>query len=196
MENNIAIVDIGSGNLQSVQKVLKYLGEDSEIVDTPEKLLTYDKVILPGVGNFGKVMEGLRSRGFEIPLKQLISQNTKFLGICVGMQILFEASDESPDCQGLSLFKGKVLKFQKGKVPQIGWNLLQPRKSAQFTKGYAYYVNSYYVQPENTSIIAGTSDYYGEFVGAIQNKNLTAVQFHPEKSGEYGIEFYRRWLSC
>ncbi|UYP46803.1 Imidazole glycerol phosphate synthase subunit HisH [Candidatus Lokiarchaeum ossiferum] len=196
MDDNIAIIDIGSGNLQSVQKVLKYLGKDSEIIVNPEKISKFDKVILPGVGNFGKVMEGIRSRGFETPIKEIINQNTKFLGICVGMQVLFESSDESPGCPGLCSFKGKVLKFQKGKIPQIGWNLLEPRESKIISKGYVYYVNSYYVQPENESLISATSDYYGEFTGAIQFKNLTAVQFHPEKSGEYGIEFYRRWLSC
>ena len=192
----IAIIDIGSGNLQSVRKVLSYLGEESKIVDSPEEISSFERVILPGVGNFGKVMEGLRSRGFEQPIRDLIKSKVSFLGICVGLQILFETSEESPASKGLGIFKGKVVKFQQGKIPQIGWNLIVPRKTDLFKQGYVYYVNSYYVQPEDSALISATSDYFGDFTGAIQKNNLTAVQFHPEKSGQYGIDFYRRWVAC
>ena len=192
----ITIIDVGSGNIRSVQKVLNYLDQPSIISEDPQEILRADRVILPGVGNFGRVMQELRNRNLESVIRQIAQNNTPLLGICVGLQIMFQESEESPGISGLGLFKGKVIKFTKGKIPQIGWNKLMPNTNLLFPEGYAYFVNSYYVMPEDPSLIAASSDYFGIFTAAVQKDNILAVQFHPEKSGQYGIDFYRRWLTC
>ncbi|HIH92152.1 TPA: imidazole glycerol phosphate synthase subunit HisH [Candidatus Woesearchaeota archaeon] len=192
----IAIVDYGAGNVNSVKNALDHLGVQSVIVTTPEELLKAKRIILPGVGAFGFMMDKLREKGLETPIKNAITAGTPLLGICVGIQVLFEESEENPGVRGLGIFRGKVLKFRKGKVPQIGWNRVHPPKEGIFMEGYAYFVNSYYVVPTNKKIIAATTDYHGKFASAVQSGNVTAVQFHLEKSGDFGLETLRRWLSC
>lgn len=195
----IAIIDYGAGNLTSVKNALDFLKADARIVSTPEEIAKADKIILPGVGAFGFMMNNLRERKLERPILKAINDKKPFLGICLGMQVLFEKSEETPGIKGLCVFKGKAIKFKRGKVPQIGWNKIIPSKESNnsiFKRDYVYFVNSYYVIPENKNLIAARTDYEESFVSAIQYKNITAMQFHPEKSGKDGLELLRRWLIC
>lgn len=196
----IALVDCGIGNLSSVKNALDYLGEAaaSKITSSPGDIEKAERVILPGVGAFGFLMQNLRSRKLEEPVKRSIEEGKPFLGICLGMQALFEESEESKGVRGLEIFKGKVVRFRRGKVPQVGWNGIIPAKNGKgiFRKGFAYFVNSYYAVPEQAGIVATATDYFGRFASAVQYKNITAVQFHPEKSGTFGLELLRRWLEC
>ncbi len=193
----IAIIDFGAGNLASVKRAFDYLGVDSKITSRPQEILDAERIVLPGVGNFGEAMENLRKRRLLTPLKETISQRKPYLGICLGLQLLFEESEESYGVKGLGIIRGRVKKFQKGKNPQIGWNKIIPKRDTGiFREGYAYFVNSYYAAPEDKSIVATTTDYFGDFVSAICYKNISGVQFHPEKSGTFGLEILRRWLKC
>ena len=196
----IAITDYGAGNLKSVKNVLDYLGAGSRITDKPEEIEMADRVILPGDGSFGYMMKNLERKALIKPIKNFIMGGKPFLGICLGLQGLFEESEESPGVKGLSIFKGIVVKFRTGKVPQIGWNRIACKKNIFgkniFFDSYMYFVNSYYVAPKDNSIVAATTDYNGDFVSAVKSNNVTAMQFHPEKSGKDGIELMRRWLKC
>ena len=192
----IAIVDYGAGNLKSVKNALDYLKVDTRITDKKEDILKADRIILPGDGSFGYMIENLQKKGLIEPIKKYINEGKPFLGICLGLQALFEESEESPGIKGLGIFKGKVAKFRKGKVPQIGWNNIIAKKNGIFRNGYVYFVNSYYVIPEDSSITATITDYYGDFVSAVKSDNVTAMQFHPEKSGEVGLNILKRWLKC
>lgn len=192
----IAIIDYGAGNLKSVKNALDYLKVDSRITNKVEDVLKADRLILPGDGSFGYMIKNLQRKSLVKSIKKSINKGKPFLGICLGLQALFEESEESPGIKGLSIFKGKVVKFRKGKVPQIGWNKIIAKKKDIFRDDYVYFVNSYYVVPEDKSIIATLTNYYGEFASAVQCNNITAVQFHPEKSGEFGIGILRRWLRC
>lgn len=192
----IAIIDYGAGNLNSVKNALDYLGVYSEITDSAKEIEKADRIILPGVGSFGFMMNNLGKKKLTDPIKTAIRNNTPFLGICLGLQALFEESEESPGIRGLGIFKGRVVEFVKGKIPQIGWNKIIPAKKGIFREDYVYFVNSYYIVPKDKRIIAAKTDYFGEFVSAVQYKNVTAMQFHPEKSGDFGIEILRRWLKC
>ena len=192
----IAIIDYGAGNLKSVKNALDYLNVDSIITDKTEDIIKSDRLILPGDGSFGYMMENLEKRGLVNTIKNFIKSGKPFLGICLGFQGLFEESEESPNVKGLSIFKGKVVKFGRGKVPQIGWNRIFPKQKNIFKEDFMYFVNSYYVVPKDKSIIATTTDYNANFVSAIKVNNITAMQFHPEKSGKAGIELLKRWLKC
>ena len=202
----IAIIDYGAGNLKSVKNALDYLKVDSVITNKPEDILKADRLILPGDGSFGFMMKNLERKLLIAPIKNFIKSGKPFLGICLGLQGLFEESEESPGIKGLSILKGKVVKFRNGKVPQIGWNKLICKKNVNYIKNsfqkrifyvdYMYFVNSYYVVPKDTSIISALADYNGNFVSAVQYNNITAVQFHPEKSGKAGLELLNRWLKC
>ena len=197
----IAIIDYGAGNLKSVKNALDCLGVDSTITDKPEDVLKADSVILPGDGSFGWMMKNLEAKNLIFPIRDFIKSGKPFLGICLGLQALFEESEESPNVKGLCIFKGRVVKFRKGKVPQTGWNKITSCKKNIFQKNiffddYMYFVNSYFVIPKDDFIIASVTDYYGNFASAIQYKNITAMQFHPEKSGKGGIGLMRRWLAC
>ena len=192
----IAIVDYGAGNLKSVKNALDYLDVDSIITDDIKNIKKADRIILPGDGSFGYMMENLEKKDLVNPIKNFIKSGKPFLGICLGLQGLFEESEESPKVKGLSIFKGKVLKFRKGKVPQIGWNKIFPKQKNIFKEDFMYFVNSYYVVPKDNSITATITDYNGNFVSAIESNNITAMQFHPEKSGKAGIELLKRWLKC
>lgn len=192
----IAIIDYGAGNASSVKNALDFLGAEAIVTDNPEKILEADRIIFPGVGAFGFMMESLREKGLEEPIKKCIGTGKQFFGICLGLQALFEESEESKGIKGLGIFKGKIVKFRKGKVPQIGWNKIEPVKKGLFEEGYAYFVNSYYPLPEDKSIVAAETDYFGKFASCIQKENIVAVQFHPEKSGNFGMEILRRWLKC
>ena len=142
------------------------------------------------------MMDNLWKKTLVKPIRDFIKSGKPFLGICLGMQALFEESEESSGIKGLGIFKGKVVRFSKGKVPQIGWNKINPKKNGIFRNDFMYFVNSYYVVPEDKSMIAAFTDYNGNFASAIQSDNITAMQFHPEKSGKGGIQLLKRWLLC
>ncbi len=194
----IGIIDYGAGNLGSVKKALDYLNTKNKIVSTPEELNDCTKLILPGVGNFGDIMKSLEANNLIQPLKQAIKKKP-FFGICLGYQVLFEISEESPGINGLGILKGKVVKFQqKRKVPQIGWNNIKFKKQSNLLQdipdnAFVYFLHSYYPVPEEDIGITQTE--YGEtFVSAINNDHIYATQFHPEKSGTIGLKILRNFI--
>jgi glutamine amidotransferase len=202
----IAIIDYGVGNLRSVEKALQYLGFDALITADPKVVLEAEKVILPGVGAFGKSMESLKQAGMIPVVEEIIKSGRPFLGICLGLQMLFEASAEvfgDQECvhAGLGIFSGRVLRFPTNdlKVPQIGWN--QIKKSRIVTPllhgvpdgSFVYFVHSYYVKPENSEFIACTTDYGLEYCSGVSLGNVTAFQFHPEKSSRVGLQILKNF---
>ncbi|MBO4927986.1 MAG: imidazole glycerol phosphate synthase subunit HisH [Clostridiales bacterium] len=195
----IAIIDYGMGNLGSVEKALAFLGYESEITDDPSKVMCADGVILPGVGAIGAAMEALSSKGLDKVVREYIATGKPFLGICLGMQMLFDTSEESfggEPVKGLSVLPGKVVRFSSDmglKIPQIGWNALRSRNSILPDKEYVYFVHSYYCVPEQEEDIAATVDYGIEYCCSVKRDNVFACQFHPEKSGEAGLRILNRW---
>lgn len=195
----IGIIDYGAGNLYSVQKALNYLGLTNSIVSNPDALAICDKLLLPGVGHFGSAMERLQAAALLPALKDWLTSDRPFLGICLGMQILFSDSEEAPGVKGLDFFKGHVRPYTCCPRLQIGWNQVQALKASAIWPNpkneYYYYVNGYYVVSVNREIVVGHSDYGGEFAAAVQCGRIWGVQFHPEKSAATGLELLRRWGS-
>lgn len=206
----IAIVDYGMGNLRSVQKALQKLGFEAEIVADAETVRRADKLILPGVGAFGAAMQNLRRAGLDSAVREFIEMGKPFLGICLGLQLLFTYSEETwtgQNEQGLGILRGKVVRFPEGlmdgngrplKIPHIGWNSLQFSRNDRLFEGIAegshvYFVHSYYPQPADESLVTAVSDYGGRFCCAVQHSNIRAVQFHPEKSGAIGLRILRNF---
>lgn len=195
----IAIVDYGMGNLRSVEKAFLRVGCEAFIATRPEEVRAAQGVVLPGVGAFGDAMENLRQAGWVEPLLEAIAEGKPFLGICLGLQLLFEESEESPGVAGLGVFRGKVVRFRhRLKVPHIGWNQLHRRASLAVLEGipegaYAYFVHSYHVEPEDEGLVATTTDYGYEFVSGIGRGSLAAFQFHPEKSQATGLRLLRNF---
>ena len=190
----IAIIDYGAGNLQSVKNALDYLKVKSVITSNANEIIKAKKVIFPGVGSFGDGIRALNELDLIDPIMKAIEDNKPFLGICLGMQVLFEKSEESPGVEGLGIFEGTVKKFKCDlKIPQIGWNQLKIQKESGLFEGvedksFFYFVHSYYVNPEDKDIVLATTDYGREFVSAIEKDNIFALQFHPERSGEIGLK--------
>ena len=191
----IAIIDYGAGNLQSVEKALRHLGCQCQITADPGELAAAQAAVLPGVGAFGDAMGQLRARGLEEPIRQFVSSGKPFLGICLGLQILFEESEESPGVKGLGLLRGRVLRLPKEsglKIPHIGWNSLSVGKPGGLFAGvegeaYVYFVHSYYLRAEE-DVVTATAEYGTTIHAAVQKGNLLACQFHPEKSGQVGLK--------
>ncbi len=192
----VTIIDYGAGNIKSVLNAMKYFKINAKITSSVEEIECAEKLILPGVGSFGFMMYNLRMKKLDRGIVNFIESGRPFLGICLGMQALFEGSEESPDVIGLSIFKGKVVRFSDGKIPQIGWNSVIKSNKDSFESGFFYFANSFYVVPVEQSIISSKSFYNEEFVSGVSWKNITAVQFHPEKSGSNGLNFLSRWLKC
>lgn len=195
----IAIIDYGAGNLKSVKKAFDFLSVSSRVVSKPEDLHDVDKIVLPGVGAFGAAMEKLINHGFQETLIKWTDENKPFLGICLGMQLLFESSTESTGVPGLGILSGKNLQFQKGKVPQIGWNKVHARKHSKLLNGiddgsFFYHLHGYYVAPENDNIIVAETEYGIKYPSVINSGNIYAVQFHPEKSGDIGLKLLKNWV--
>jgi imidazole glycerol-phosphate synthase len=194
----IAVLDYGAGNVGSVLKAVAYLGHSARAVDAPELLATADKIIFPGQGHFGQMMQGLAERRLLEPLRAEIAGGKPFLGICVGLQALYEASDEAPGIAGLGFLRGRVTRFQGVfKVPQVGWNQLEIRRESKLLRGissssFVYYCHSYY-GPVNESTVAIT-EYGKRFAAAVEKDNVAAVQFHPEKSGDLGLRALKNFL--
>lgn len=195
----IAIIDYGAGNLQSVKKALDFIGAKSEITFDKKKIETADRVILPGVGSFGDAMDMLRKRGLEDTVKSAASGEKPFLGICLGLQLLFAESEESPEAQGLGIFDGKIKKIPSAeglKVPHMGWNSVKLIQTDGIFKNipdesYFYFVHSYYLSGADT--IAATTSYGVEIQCAVQKGLAAATQFHPEKSSEAGLQLLRNF---
>ncbi len=196
MSKNTIIVDYEAGNLRSVANMLAFLNIPFEITSDKDKILKAERIIFPGQGHFAQAMENLEKKGLIPVIKECVNNNIPFLGICVGLQILFEKSEEAPNTGGLGILKGEVKRFTKGKIPQIGWNKLSLTKTNTFlSEDYFYFVNSYYVEPSDRDIISAYYDYNGKFCASVQKSNLTAVQFHPEKSSKAGLQFFRNWYN-
>lgn len=194
--NKTVIVDYDSGNLKSIANMLKYLDEDFLITSNPKDIKSAKRIIFPGQGHFKQAIENLDKKNLIEPIKDVVLSGTPFLGICLGLQILFEKSEEAPNCEGLSILKGEVKKFSQGKVPQIGWNKIKTTVNNDFLDDdFFYFVNSYYVEPKEKNIISSITNYNIDFCSSVQKENVTAVQFHPEKSSEAGMNFFKLWIS-
>ena len=198
----IAIIDYGAGNLRSITNALDFLRVKYKVTDKAEDIEKADKIIFPGVGSFGDCMESLKNRGLIETLRREIKKKP-YLGICLGLQVLFESSEESPNIKGLSIFKGKCKKFKSEnlKIPQIGWNSVNIIKKNKLLKNiendsYLYFVHSYYVEPKNKGIVLTKTDYGIDFVSAIEKGNIFGVQFHPERSGNIGINILENFVKC
>ncbi len=202
----IAIIDYGMGNLRSVQKGFEKIGAEAIVTADPQVVLQADKVVLPGVGAFRDCMRNLEQAGFVEPILKIIGEGRPFLGICVGMQLLFTDSVEFGLYQGLSVIPGHVLRFpddmrvaaEELKVPQMGWNQLHFKRRPPAFQGIAddsnvYFVHSYYVKPDDDDVIATTTDYGFEFCSAVWKDNIVATQFHPEKSQDVGLRILKNF---
>jgi len=198
----IAIIDYDAGNIKSVEKAIISLGEQVIITRDREELLKADKVILPGVGAFGDAMNKLRNYELEDVILEIVKKGTPFLGICLGLQLLFESSDETEGIKGLGILKGKIIKIpdDKGlKVPQIGWNSLKFPNKGKLFKGvkedsYVYFVHSYYLEAEDRNIVTATTDYATLIHASVEKDNVFACQFHPEKSSDVGLKILKNFI--
>ena len=204
----IAVIDYGMGNLRSVQKALEFVGAKAIVTHDPDLILNADSVVLPGVGAFKDCMANLNKLKLIDPIRKFIDGGKPFLGICLGLQVLFEESEEYGPVAGLGILPGKVVKFIDGssdakngsliKIPHMGWNEIKVKKDLPLFEGvgdapYFYFVHSYYVVPEDQNMIATVTNYGVEFVSGIQHKNIYAFQFHPEKSQTLGLSILERF---
>jgi glutamine amidotransferase len=198
----IAIVDYGMGNLRSVEKALQRVGGAVTVTSQAHTILQAEGVILPGVGAFGDAMDNLRQRRLLAPLEQHIASGKPFLGICLGLHLLFEEGQEMGRHRGLGVLAGYVRRFPESdlKVPHIGWNQLHIRRQSPLLEGvgsgsYAYFVHSYYVVPAEASVVVATTDYGIDYASAVEHGNLLGVQFHPEKSQDVGLRILGNFVN-
>lgn len=199
----IAIIDYDAGNLKSVEKALVKLGQEVVVSRNPEEILNADKVILPGVGAFGDAMNNLRKYNLIDTIKKVVENKTPFLGICLGLQLLFESSDETPGVEGLGILKGKILKIPpKGdlKIPHMGWNSLEIKEGSKLFKGinngaYVYFVHSYYLKATDEDIVAAKTEYCTDIHASVESGNVFACQFHPEKSSDVGLKILENFAN-
>lgn len=202
----ISIIDYDAGNIKSVEKALEYLGEEAVITSDREIIMNSDGVILPGVGAFGVAMDKIRHRGLDTVIHEYVNLGKPFLGICLGLQLIFEKSDESPDAVGLGLLKGTITKIPEEpsagehlKVPQIGWNNIEVNPKSRLLKGlgtnpYVYFVHSYYLKAEDRNDVAATVQYGVSIDAAVEKGNIMATQFHPEKSSDVGLKILTNFI--
>ncbi len=199
----IAIIDYDAGNIKSVEKALQALGENAVITRDKDILLHADRVILPGVGAFGDAMDKLHAYGLVEIIHQIVEKGIPFLGICLGLQLLFERSEESPGVQGLGLLQGEILRIPDGdglKIPHIGWNSLKFPHAGRLFKGikeesYVYFVHSYYLKAVDESIVKAVTEYGTIIHASVEKDNLFACQFHPEKSSEAGLQILKNFIA-
>ncbi len=205
----IAIIDYDAGNIKSVEKALQSFGKEVIVTRDPEAILAAEKVILPGVGAFGDAMANLEHYGLVEVIHQVAEQKIPFLGICLGLQLLFETSEEAPGVKGLGLLKGKILKLPEHsgnmaagavplKVPHMGWNSLTLKGNGRLFAGiapdtYVYFVHSYYLQAADPAIVKATTYYGTEIHASVEQENIFACQFHPEKSSDLGLKMLRNF---
>ena len=199
----IAIIDYGAGNIKSVENAMHFLGHKAVLTRDPQKILSADHVILPGVGAFGDAMNKIRSYGLEDVIRKTVEQDTPFLGICLGLQLMFDESEESPGVKGLGLLPGKIIRIpDEGvrKVPQIGWNDLSYPVKGRLFEGvaegaYVYFVHSYYLRARERGIVTAQTQYGVTIDASVEKGNLFACQFHPEKSEAVGMQILRNFLA-
>lgn len=199
----VAIIDYGAGNLQSVKKALDFIGAESKITDNKDEINAASHIILPGVGSFADAMSCIRERGLEETIKKSADGSKHFLGICLGLQLLFESSEESPGVKGLGVFKGDIVTIPKDnglKVPHIGWNSVKLNQTNGIFEGikdesYFYFVHSYYLKNSDEDIVAGTTEYGVPIQCAVQNGRVCATQFHTEKSSEVGLALLKNFVN-
>lgn len=199
----VAIIDYGAGNLQSVKKALDFIGAKSIITADENEINAASHIILPGVGSFGDAMHSIREKGLENVIKKSADGSKHFLGICLGLQLLFESSEESPGVDGLGIFKGKIVTIPKDnglKVPHIGWNSVSLKQTDGIFENlrdnsYFYFVHSYYLKDADEKVVAGTTEYGVPIQCAVQQGRVSATQFHPEKSSEAGLTILRNFVS-
>ncbi len=190
----VELIDVGGGNIGSVKRCLERLGVQYKQAHQPSDLSGNYPLVLPGVGSFGAVMQHIQKAGFDRAIVESVNKGTPLLGICVGMQILFESSEESQNVPGLKILAGSVVKYRQGKVPQIGWNKITNANAESDQEEYVYFVNSYHARPANPDVVYYSAEYYEKFCAAVKDKNVCAFQFHPEKSGKAGQRLLTRWL--
>jgi len=202
----IGVIDYGAGNLGSVMNALKRLNVPARFASGPEELganSPFRKIIFPGDGHFASAMASLEKSGYAQAIKEWIGADRPFLGICIGLQLLFDSSEEAPavdgkSIRGLGVIRGEVKRFPGRKVPQIGWNSTAARSSSKLFRGlpqdtFFYYIHSFYAVPNDRNLIAAEAEYYLPYCSAVEQGNLAAVQFHPEKSGSWGIKLLENW---
>lgn len=198
----IAIIDYDAGNIKSVEKAIQYLGQDVKVTDDPREILAADKVILPGVGSFGDAMGNLRRKGLDIVIHQVVEQGTPFLGICLGLQLLFDRSDESPGVKGLGILPGEIVRIPAGaglKIPHIGWNSLCLEHNGRLFEGidkqaYVYFVHSYYLKAKEEECVKASTEYGVHIHASVEKGNVFACQFHPEKSSDVGLKILKNFV--
>ena len=199
----IGVIDYGAGNLGSVMNALKRLSVPARFAEGPQELSIssspFEKIIFPGDGHFATAMASINKSGYAQAIKEWIKADKPFLGICIGLQLLFETSEEASNTQGLSVINGTVRRFPGRKVPQIGWNQTTAKKESKIFKGltdnsFFYYIHSYYADPADNSVSAAQTEYYLRYCCAVERGALAAVQFHPEKSGAAGLALLKNWV--
>lgn len=199
----IAIIDYGAGNIQSVYKALKFIGADCKVTSDKDEILNADGAILPGVGSFGDAMDTMTKRGIKNTIIEYTKSGKPFLGICLGLQLLFPESEETPGVKGLNIFKGTITKIPNQnrtlKIPHMGWNNISIKQKNGIFKGiegepYVYFVHSFYLKAQDKDIVAATTQYGVEIDAAVQKGNIIATQFHPEKSGEVGLKMLKNFV--
>ena len=201
-EHMIAIIDYDAGNIKSVEKAMHLLGQEVVVTRDRESILKADKVILPGVGAFGDAMEKLRSYGLDKVIYEVVEKKIPFLGICLGLQLLFEKSDETPGVKGLGILPGEVLRIpdKEGlKIPHMGWNSIKIKKGARLFKdipedSYVYFVHSYYLKAGREEDVTATTEYSALIHASVEHDNVFACQFHPEKSSEIGLKILKNFV--
>lgn len=199
----IALIDYDAGNMKSVEKALQLLGQETAVTRDPDEIYRADGVILPGVGSFGDAMENLRRFGLVEVIRRVTEQGTPFLGICLGLQLLFESSEESPGVEGLGLLPGKILRIPAGegrKIPHMGWNdITFPHPGRLFAgvaeHSYVYFVHSYYLKAEDPSIVTAVTRYGTGIHASVEKGNVFACQFHPEKSSDVGLQILKNFAA-
>lgn len=199
----IAIIDYDAGNIKSVEKAFQYIGEETILSRSREEILAADKVILPGVGSFGDAMEKLKKYDLIDTIYEVVKRGTPFMGICLGLQLLFESSDETPGVPGLGILPGEIVRIPDAeglKIPHIGWNSLDLQNDGRLYKGikdksYVYFVHSYYLKAKDESIVKATTEYSTHIHASVEKDNVFACQFHPEKSGDVGLQILKNFAS-
>lgn len=197
----IAIIDYDAGNIRSVEKAMAKLGQEVWITRDRERIMNADKVILPGVGSFGDAMAHLREYHLVEVIKDVVAEKKPFLGICLGLQLLYESSEETPGVEGLGILKGKILKIpeQEGlKIPHMGWNSLHLQNDGRLFRGieqnpYVYFVHSYYLKAGEEETVKATTEYSVNIHASVEKDNVFACQFHPEKSGDLGLQILKNF---
>lgn len=198
----VAIIDYDAGNIKSVEKALQFLGETAVVTRDRQTILEAERVILPGVGSFGDAMGRIRAYGLEEVIHEVVDQKTPFLGICLGLQLFFESSEESPGVKGLGLLPGKIVKIpakEELKIPHIGWNSLELTNGGRLFEGiengsYVYFVHSFYLQARTPEIVKATTEYGTLIHAAVEREHLFACQFHPEKSSDVGMKILQNFI--